>query len=491
MLSRLSFRYRVPLNLSLIVLFIGILISSIVLLHDYSALRDDARHNAVQFGRLLSQTLAPQLAVDDTWSAYRSLSAIYRDSKPNWLLPEYVLVLDSTGNTLVSSHPQRFPLMVPAALPENVLEGLLELSATTSPAGSEFDQHDGFYRVVPISSGNIRYGSLVMAYSNAQLWPRFYHSATRVLLASGVILLILLPLGWWLGQRLAKPLAELESCVARWVDGENIPKDCPVGGDDNELSRLTARIRAVSSELREKVRLERQVALSKRQAALGRLAAGVAHEINNPLGGLITSVATLKRHGQDEQVRSRTLSLLERGLGQIRYIVSALLVDIKTEPRPFSARDWDDIAELVKTQAQDNRVQLEWKPSPAETFHLAAGPMRQIVLNLTLNAIQAAGAGGTVIAKLELFDSTLKLLIENTGQPIPADQWERLFEPFSESSWGGNGLGLWITDQTVRQMKGKITVDSTTERTVFEVELPLAQDWSEQEPDKKITAETQ
>jgi two-component system NtrC family sensor kinase len=106
-----------------------------------------------------------------------------------------------------------------------------------------------------------------------------------VLLATGLIMLVLLPLGWLLGRRLAGPLTEIEACVARWVErkGRQAP-DCPVEPRGNELGRLVTRIWAVSEELAEKDRLERQMFRSERQAAPGRLAAGMAHEINNPLG---------------------------------------------------------------------------------------------------------------------------------------------------------------------------------------------------------------
>lgn len=473
MIRDLSFRYRVPLNLSLVVLATGLCIAGIVLWHDFRAVRDDARHSAEQLGRLLTYALSHELAVDDTWQAYRTLRSVFQDAGDTWLLPDHALVVDSEGATVLTSDPFRFPLALPAEALGRDLPQFLAIFSNLKETGDTFEGDGVTYRFVPVHAGDIRLGTLVLAFSNQRLWPRFYQSAVQVVVTTGVILLVLLPLGWMVGRRLAGPLSELESCVARLVEGGDLSLACPVQESNNELGRLRACIESVSVELKDKRALERQVLRSERQAALGRLAASVAHEINNPLGGMFTAIAMFKRHGREPQVADKTVSLLERGLDQIRHIVSALLVEVKAEPRNVGPQDMEDIVELVAPRAQRRRVRLDWAQGLEDVIALPAGPVRQVLINLVFNAIQAAPEEGCVEVGIEREPGALTIRVANEGESIPEERLERLFEPFTESSWGGSGLGLWITDQTVRQLRGRIEAISGAGRMVFRVILPI------------------
>lgn len=466
-MGRLSLRWRVPIDISLAVLTTGLAIAATVLWHDYRVLRADVGENAERLGRALAQALAPDLALDAKWQAYRTLSAFYRGAEPSWLLPTYVLAVDRGGRTLVASDPVRFPLALePPGLGAD--RALLSAGADGEAVGA-----DWIYRTVPLQAGDLPVGTLILAFSKPALWPRFYDSALRVIAVTGTILVLLLPLGWWIGWRLAKPLIEIEGCVARLADAEEPPAERRVAEPYDELGRLRARVESVTVQLRERAALERQVIRSERQAALGRLAAGVAHEINNPLGGMLTAIAMYKRHGRDESVTRHTLSLVERGLDQIRHIVSALLVEVKAEPRDLTPKDVDDIAELIAAPARERRLVLDWRNRLDRDLPLPAGPVRQILLNLAINAIQASPIGAALEMVAEAREATLHLALTNAGEAIDEARLVHLFEPFVPSTSGGTGLGLWLTDQTVRQLGGRIEVRSLPDQTRFDVYLPM------------------
>jgi two-component system NtrC family sensor kinase len=472
-MASLSFRYRIPLDISLVVLVTGVGIAGVVLWHDYRSLRADASESAERLGQTLARALAPDLKLDARWPAYRTLSALYNGAESSWLLPAYALVVDPVGRTVVASDPVRFPMSLePLALGA-------ERAALTEPPPSgsrgEVVGPDWIYRAVPVMTGDLPLGTLILAFSKRALWPRFYESALRVLAATGALLVLLLPLGWWVGWRIARPLREFEGCVARLGEGTDPPLACEVTGLYDELGRLRVQVESVAARLEERRSLEQQVILSERQAALGRLAAGVAHEINNPLGGMLTAIAMYKRHGRDEAVMRQTLSLLERGLDQIRQIVSALLVEVKAEPRDLTPKDIDDIAELIAPQARKRRLTLQWDNRLSRDLPLLAGPVRQVLLNLALNAAQASPAGGSVEVVAETRDDELHLLVTNAGDAIDAAKLGQLFEPFVADGSGGSGLGLWVTDRTVHQLGGAIRVRSEPGTTVFEVVLPLGE----------------
>jgi len=189
---------------------------------------------------------------------------------------------------------------------------------------------------------------------------------------------------------------------------------------------------------------------------------------------MFTAIAMFKRHGQEPQVAEKTISLLERGLDQIRHIVSALLVEIKTEPRNLGPQDIDDIAKLVAPRGEKKHLQLDWKYNLENEIQVPAGPVRQVMMNLILNAIQATPEGGHIEVCIDWPADFLTIRITNEGEPISEERLEHLFEPFTESSGSGSGLGLWITDQIVRQLHGHIEVLSDNGKMVFQITLPVA-----------------
>jgi signal transduction histidine kinase len=469
-----SLRHRVPFEISLIVLVTGLAIAGSVLWHDYQALRSDAAQNGQRLARLLSQALAPDLKTQGTWQAYKTLSAVYRGAEPSWLLPAFALVLDAHGRTRVASDPVRFPLAQdPAGLGPDRDLVLSQMPPLGAAGARQVTGRDWVYRIEPVQEGELVLGTLILAFSEHALWPRFYESAVRVLLTTGALLLLLLPVGWWIGWRIARPLMDLERCVARIGQPQAPPVACPAADPYQELGHLRARIEAVGAEIHQKRGLEEQVIRSERQAALGRLAAGIAHEINNPLGGMLTAIATYRRHGRDEQVARQTMSLLERGLDQIRHTVSALLVEVRAEPRNLGPSDVDDIAELVAPRLHEKALRLELDNGLAADLPLPAGPVRQILLNLALNGAKAAPAEGSLWIRVAPADGALHIRVANLGPAIPESQLRRLFEPFTADGPPGQGLGLWVIDQTVRQLGGRIQVVSTPEQTSFDVCLPL------------------
>jgi signal transduction histidine kinase len=485
----LSLRLRIPIDISLAVLVTGIAIGCTVLWHDYRVLRDDLDGSTARLADTLARALEPELKVADRWNAYLTLRALYDSSEPSWLSPSYALVLDRAGRTLVASNPTRFPMARKPAL------GFDPFTAGSSTESGEHTRtliHEGYvYGIRPLGGIEPTVGTLILAFSKRNLWPRFRQSSMRVLFATAVVLVLLLPIGWWLGWRVAAPLRELEQGVARLGDGGNLPLACPPGQCNDELGRLRARVEQVASELKAKRALEARMATAERQAALGRLAAGVAHEINNPLAGMITAIATQRRHPENQDLAAETLALIDRGLQQIRHVVLALLVEVKATSRPLLPRDIDDIAELIAPQARARALALDWANQLRCALLLPADVVRQILLNLALNAVAATPigdrvevraayrpAGSTESVPNGAFGSGGCLLLEviNTGAQVPPERLARLFEPFGESSTGGSGLGLWVTDQAVRQLGGTITVDSTMTTTRFEVALPCEED---------------
>jgi PAS domain S-box-containing protein len=242
---------------------------------------------------------------------------------------------------------------------------------------------------------------------------------------------------------------------------------------------------AVARDVGERVRMQRQLIVSDRLASLGVLAAGVAHEINNPLacalGGL--EVANMELAGRETPRLCEALEVMGEGMDRVRTIVRDLRTLGQSDDAQVIAVDVNAALEstitlVAKTLARRARVERDYRSVP----HARANPARlgQVLLNLVLNAIDAipVGAPGDNIIRIETSrDAEGRVVIEisDSGPGIPSDVLGRMFDPFftTKPVGQGTGLGLAICHRIVTELGGKISVDSALGvGTTLRVALP-------------------
>ncbi|MEW6132250.1 MAG: ATP-binding protein [Pseudomonadota bacterium] len=469
MFKDLSYRIKTPIALVLVILVATASVSALLVWRGYEDARQSFITQASSLGRALSRTLRPAILHDDTWQAYETLrSPLEREEGPG---RDFVL-LDKRNLVFAASDPRRFPVQERFnSLPDDFVSrqgGNSHEERVFEDAGDNF-----IYVLTPVlAEDGVELGHLVQRYDTGLLKPRFAAVAQGMLLASMPALLLLVPLGWLAGKRLAEPLSHLAECLRRV--GRESPEtiQCEFPGGRDEVSQLAHRFHDMLEELRTKQSLEKHLAQSDRLAALGRLSAGIAHEVNNPLGGMLNAISNHRRAGEVDPRTEKTLSLIERGLTQIRSTVSALLVEARLESRALSPADIEDVRTLIAADAQAKTLSLVWSNNLSEPLPLPSAQVRQILLNLLLNAVHAAPAGGQISLSVEPHAHELALRVDNDGPAIPARRREHLFEPFFGEG-EGHGLGLWVTYQLVQQLNGKIEVDSQPGHTRFTVTLPL------------------
>ena len=480
-LFNLSFRYKIPLWGSLLIVTTALIISSTLILSDYDDVKRDLLRNAVSQGRTLARTLVPAILQDHVWQAYEIISApLHGASLENATQADTLLVLDPRSQVYVSTRPQSFPMLADlsqlsteyAYVATNIVQSGGE-SKVIEPDGSEY-----LYVATPIMDEQTRLATLLQVYSKKILWPRFVESAEQAGWVALLVLAVLLPINWYWGQRTATPLLRLTERMEQLGHGLPDELQTKIYDYEDELGRLFLAYNRTLQQLREKALIEREVIHSERLVAIGRLAAGIAHEINNPLLGMLTSLNTLRHHGDPDARTSKTLTLIERGLTQIKETVAALLVEAKVTSRNFAPQDIEDVQTLIAPQAHKRRITITWSIALAEPVPLPSTMARQIMINLILNAVQASEEGGGVEAVIAVSDSSLLFKVVNGGRSLSQEQTEHLFEPFTNAGESGRGLGLWVCYQIVKQLGGEIAVDSTTVagigRTRFEVKLPFA-----------------
>jgi len=479
-LLNLSFRYKVPLWGSLLIVGTATIISSTLLLRSYDELKSDLLRDATTQGRTMATTLFPAMLHDQVWRAYEIIKAPFgREPGDSPGQAESFVVLDQRGQVYVSTSPESLPMLADF---KQLSPEYVALAGTIVQPGRESsvlepDGSDHLFVATPIREEQAQLGTLVQIYSKKVLRSRFQKSAGQAALIALVAIVLLLPLGWYWGQRTAVPLVRLTERMEEL--GSRLPEDLAPELYDyqDELGRLYHAYNRTLQQLREKAQIESQMIHSERLAAIGKLTAGIAHEINNPLLGMLTALNTLRHHGELNPRTLKTLTLLERGLLQIKDTVGALLVEAKVKSRDLSPQDLDDVRTLIEPQAREQEVRLRWDSQLTAPLSLPSSSVRQVLINLLLNAVHASGPGGEVSVAITTTNATLSMVVVNGGQVLTDMQTAHLFEPFANADERGHGLGLWVCYQIARQLGGDITVESGMRdglgRTSFTVTMPV------------------
>ncbi|MDP1527154.1 MAG: HAMP domain-containing sensor histidine kinase [Rhodocyclaceae bacterium] len=477
--SNLSLRWKIPLRVMAAVLGTALAVTVALLVKDYEDMRLNLEAHAKSLGRVLANTLVTPVLHDDLWRAFEILQSA-REAHPASaeMEAQMMVVLDNERRVFVSSRPRDYPV---GARPEDIGGSFGKLGETVvwdEAVAQQVLEPEGslhYFVVSPLVTDGELLGHVALGYSKAAFLPRYFDLVARAALVTLLVLIILLPVSWIWARRTGEPLLQLATAM------EGVPANLESAGladlphSRDEIGLLAQSFRRMIEDLKRQQELETQMVASERLAAVGRLSAGIAHEINNPLGGMLTAIKTWQRHGGGDPMAEQTLSLLERGLTQIRNTVAALLVETKTQDRPFEPADIDDLLILVEAQAQARAVRVAVEGGLALPLPLPATLLRQILLNLLLNAIAAADEGGTVKLGLAAAEGLLRLSVCNDGQHIPDEQMTTLFEPFVTGRAKGHGLGLWVVYQIVRQLNGGLTVDSEPGCTTFHIEIPYAE----------------
>jgi two-component system NtrC family sensor kinase len=329
---------------------------------------------------------------------------------------------------------------------------------------------------VPVlSNDKTQLGTVILEYSRDIYQQRVLETIRKVAVSTAITLAILVPLAWFWGKQIASPLLRLSSAIRQVAraPAATVAFKAPAGKD--EIAELGVTFNSMVDGLREREALKEEVLASERLAAIGRLTAGIAHEINNPLGGMLNAISTYKRQRSGAPAFvDRTMSLLERGLTQIRETVAALLVEARLESRALTPHDIEDVHTLLLANVQGKHVRLDWQNGVTEPIPLPSTEVRQILLNLLLNAVEAVDDRGHVISAVTASETGLEVRVENDGAGLNDNQLQHLFEPFAESRRKGKGLGLWMTYQLATQLRGRIEAQSKPGQTVFTVTLPIA-----------------
>jgi signal transduction histidine kinase len=234
--------------------------------------------------------------------------------------------------------------------------------------------------------------------------------------------------------------------------------------------------------IEENVRLERQLAQGERLAALGQMAATVAHEVKNPLSA-IKSIAQVMR--EDERLSAeytRDLDLIVGETDRLNRSVTQLLNFARHSPTGGTPAAADELArgvvELFRAEAKARNIQVSFRTGEARhrLDGAQASAVRDALSNLLLNALQETPAGGRVSVEVEVDDGELLFAVTDGGRGVPAELRGRIWEPFFTTKQRGTGLGLAIVRKRLEDAGGeaRLAPHAAGAGARFELRLPVA-----------------
>jgi nitrogen-specific signal transduction histidine kinase/HAMP domain-containing protein len=235
-------------------------------------------------------------------------------------------------------------------------------------------------------------------------------------------------------------------------------------------------------DITDKRLMEEKMRSAEKLAAVGQLSAGIAHEINNPLGGIRLCFNNLTAMQMDDDTRKMHIDTINSGLERIQAIIRQLL--------DFSQKSSLSIAPISVNRLIDNVLKLteyliskkgikvikKLKPDAPEIM-VDPNKMEQVFLNLILNAVQSMDAGGGSLTIETLCDSSFcSISFEDSGAGIPEDVIPHIFDPFftTKTVGEGTGLGLSVSKSIVQQHNGEILVETSEKGAKFTVKLPVS-----------------
>jgi len=236
----------------------------------------------------------------------------------------------------------------------------------------------------------------------------------------------------------------------------------------------------ISKDITRDIMMQRSLMQQEKLASIGRLSAGVAHEINNPLTTVLTTVMLLQEDLTPEDPLYQELDIIARESLRCRKIVASLLdfahqSHLRKEPLDVNPIVAESVA-LARKQADFKDIPIT--PSLADRLPAALADrnqLQQAFINLLVNAIEATPPGGAieVATRCDPGRKEIRVVISDSGCGMPKDVQEKIFDPFFTTKESGTGLGLAITHGIIEQHGGRIDVDSTPgQGTTFMIILP-------------------
>jgi len=461
---------KVPLLVAALMIAVAVMISQIVL----SRLVKDQETNLTLLANAyldgLSAAVLPAVIRGDVWETFDALDRAR--GQYSGVKARYAIVELPNGSVLAASDPANFPIH----------------SAVPTELRSKFLKEDGLvindevgraWLTRGLRTEGFSVGRILTEIDIAGLLRVRSQVVLTLILANGGLALAFSLIGYFAVKYMLQPLGVLAGYVERAREGrvEPIPERYRKKVA-SEFGQLFDRFNAMARAVNDRETLASHLAEQEKYAMLGRLASGMAHEVNNPLGGMMNAIDTLQSHSEDPEVLSKSLDFLKRGLAGIRNVVRAALVTYKggSDTSLLTPTDLDDLPFLVQHETGVRRLRLNWRNHVTEPLAIDGPTVRQITLNLLLNACAASPFGGEIAVDASSTDGALRIAVSDEGPGLPDDVAALLSSAgqIAAPSRESKGLGLWTTGNLIQRLNGVAAIERSDAGTRIVVTLPIS-----------------
>ncbi|MCD9189005.1 MAG: ATP-binding protein [Pyrinomonadaceae bacterium] len=333
---------------------------------------------------------------------------------------------------------------------------------------------------IPITTSQGRWYAMVILENDKKAAAS---RAARPLIYTLGILLVSTLITFWLVWRFTRPIANL-SYAARQIANGDLCVRVEGANRSDEMGELASQFNRMTDELAKNRELEAKFQEAEKSAVVGRLASAIAHEIRNPLNYINLSLDHLRNKFKPEDETKRETfekltAQLKAEVGRINNQITDFLNysrPAKADLQPTDARKVvEDSLRIVEAQAAECDIKISLIEEENVPKMLAdAEFLRSVFNNLFINAVHSMEAkGGHLNVKISPDGQFVKIEIRDTGNGIPPENLEKIFEPYFSTKETGTGLGLAIVQKIIDVHNGEISVESElNEGTVFVVKLP-------------------
>jgi signal transduction histidine kinase len=387
----------------------------------------------------------------------------------------YTMILDPKGKVIVHNAMVEVGNLYQDEITQRVLDSWNTL--LQYPSDNVLDIS------TPLAISTKRWGTLRIGVSLESLKKEASSMALKYLLYTGCFILIATGVIAFLFGFITRPLKSLAIEMDETEPGVD-PSSFSVTGQDEIgiLRRSYYRLlKRIKDDEKERERTQRNLFLTEKMVAIGKLTSGVAHEINNPLGGLLNCIYHFKRGDLPSERQKEYFQLMEDGIKRIQKTVTNLLEYAHTPNLERFPTDFNFIIEkslsLLDYQIRKKQIEVVKEISDKlPSIEVDRNQMSQVFVNIFLNSIQAMEGGGALKIGAVISEGRLVVKISDTGKGIPEDTLTKVFDPFftTKGENKGTGLGLWITQGIVERHGGTIQLSSQEGKgTTVEIQFPI------------------
>ncbi|MFK5927533.1 MAG: ATP-binding protein [Desulfuromusa sp.] len=465
-----SIAFRLSTSIAVVVMATALTVASVIVKEEQQTLENHLRVRALQLGEIMSRQMIEPLLYEERYTIY-SLFESYIKSADSIIV--YAEVYDPQGKFLLDSAQGLSIAKLSVDLSAYQKKASFINLPTAISAGRAFDL---IYPVTTQSLGLIGY--LRLGITPVHLLATIDDVENKILKLTGFIVFSGILAGLWMARRILKPILILNRAVLN-LEEETLGEDIEVLGV-GEIRELTLSFNAMSKKLKDSmaaIKTAQEVLVRKEKLyVLGEFSAGLAHEIKNPLTPI--KMLIQRAYEQNEPLEGADLIIVNDELERIDKIVSQFLGYARmTAPRIETV----DINKLVKdvTALTEQKIEkagielvINVDANPLE-HAVSADGLRQVVINLILNALQAMPDGGLLTLSVNKDDKYVRIEISDTGVGMTDAQMKKVFDPFFTTKQNGTGLGLAVVWNVVESLNGEVEFFSAPQQgTKVVVSLP-------------------